>query len=284
MTRCYEYYTLFECTPDKCTLVEKGLDGKKKHRSGISRIRKYTRFMKDKGVTFDKSDSDKTLFYEMVDKYGTEGVITQNVANLQHEKSAAEPRKDVVLSDIKDISLSDADLILTDPPYPKEYLGLWPILFEKAVEGLREGGFLVTYAPHIYLPAIFSSVPKNLNYVWIIAQIHAGPAAAYHPSRVNIRWKPILVFVKDKMPDIDYYDDILQGAGREKEGHEWQQALGESEELIRMFSDKGALVVDPFVGSGTVAVAAHNTGRSFLVFDNNQSAIDTTLRRLKDEV
>lgn len=284
MTRCYEYYCLFECKPDKCTLVEKGPKGKKKHRSGISRIRKYVKFMKEKKVQFDKTDDDKELFYDLVDEYGTEGIVTQNVANLQHEKSAAEPREDVILSDIKDITLNDVDLILTDPPYLREYLPLWAMLFEKALQGLKESGLLVIYSPHIHLPAIFSLVPKGLNYVWIMAQIHKGAKTENHFAKVNIGWKPILIFVKGKMPDIAYYADVLQGYGREKDDHEWQQALGESEALIKIFSHEGALVVDPFVGSGTTAVAARNTGRSFMVFDNDPNAIKTTLRRLEVEI
>jgi len=184
---------------------------------------------------------------------------------------------------MKYVEPNSVDLILTDPPYPREYLPLWGILFKKALECLKDGGLLVAYTPHIYIPEICDMIPEGLNYVWIIAQIHSGSAAAYHPSKVNIRWKPILVFVKDKIPEhIEYYDDILQGAGREKEEHEWQQAVGEAEELIERFSRIGDFIVEPFLGSGTTVVAAKRKDRSFFGLDIDKSCVVTTIKRLED--
>ena len=37
------------------------------------------------------------------------------------------------------------------------------------------------------------------------------------------------------------------------------------EHLIKLFSKKGSLVVDPFLGSGTTALACKNTDRKFFV-------------------
>lgn len=39
--------------------------------------------------------------------------------------------------------------------------------------------------------------------------------------------------------------------------------------FIRLLSPAGGLVVDPFAGSGTTGIAAHNEGRSFVLIDNN---------------
>jgi site-specific DNA-methyltransferase (adenine-specific) len=37
--------------------------------------------------------------------------------------------------------------------------------------------------------------------------------------------------------------------------------------FIKLFSKKGDVVLDPFAGSGTTALAAHATGRQFLCFE-----------------
>jgi len=176
---------------------------------------------------------------------------------------------------------NSVDLILTDPPYPKEFLPLWHVLFNKANELLKPGGFLVAYTPHIYLPEIFQ-MKNDLTYVWTIAQIHNGSKTAYHPSKVNVGWKPIIIFVKGSIPNIAYYNDVLQGAGREKALHNWQQAEKEAEELINLFSYSNALVVDPFLGSGTTLIATKNTARRFFGMDIDKIAIQTTLRRVEE--
>jgi len=51
------------------------------------------------------------------------------------------------------------------------------------------------------------------------------------------------------------------------------------EHLIRLFSKKGALVVDPFLGSGTTAVACKNTGRRCIGMELNREYYEICLSR-----
>ena len=46
------------------------------------------------------------------------------------------------------------------------------------------------------------------------------------------------------------------------------------EELIKKHSNKGDLVVDPFLGSGTTAIASKNTDRKFKGTDKNKEYYD----------
>ena len=232
-------------------ILEEFQTGAKTIKSAISRIKRK-----------DQEENQKKLLEESFDI--KENIICGSIENI-----------------LDYLQPDSVDLILTDPPYPKEYLPLWQVLFDSANQLLKKGGFLVAYAPHIYLPEIFQ-MKNNLKYVWTIAQIHNGSKTAYHPSKVNVGWKPLLVFVKGSVPDITYYDDVLQGAGREKELHTWQQAEKESEELIKTFSYPNALVLDPFLGSGTTVIAAKNTSRRFFGMDIDQVAIQTTLRRVQE--
>lgn len=50
--------------------------------------------------------------------------------------------------------------------------------------------------------------------------------------------------------------------------------------LIELYTYKGDLVLDPFIGSGTTAVAALKTGRHYVGFDTEQSYIDLAEERL----
>lgn len=51
--------------------------------------------------------------------------------------------------------------------------------------------------------------------------------------------------------------------------------------FIRTYTQPGALVVDPFVGSGTTAVAAFQCGRQFIAGDTCLEYVETARRRLR---
>lgn len=53
------------------------------------------------------------------------------------------------------------------------------------------------------------------------------------------------------------------------------------EHLIRLSTAEGAIVLDPFVGSGTTAIAAKRTGRHFIGIDINPDYIEIARKRLQ---
>lgn len=52
--------------------------------------------------------------------------------------------------------------------------------------------------------------------------------------------------------------------------------------LILMFSKKGDLILDPFMGSGSVAIAALIANRNYVGYDNKQEYIDITNTRINN--
>ena len=53
------------------------------------------------------------------------------------------------------------------------------------------------------------------------------------------------------------------------------------EHLVKLFSKKGALVFDPFLGSGTTALASKNTDRNCIGIELNKEYYDICLKRLQ---
>lgn len=51
--------------------------------------------------------------------------------------------------------------------------------------------------------------------------------------------------------------------------------------LIQLYTFRGDVVLDPFMGSGTTAVAALQTGRRFVGYDTSQEYVDRALIRLQ---
>lgn len=69
---------------------------------------------------------------------------------------------------------------------------------------------------------------------------------------------------------------------KERTGYPNQKPLAIVEPFVNVHTDPGDLVVDPFCGSGTVAVAAFKNDRRFIVGDTSPDAVAITRDRLID--
>jgi len=184
-----------------------------------------------------------------------------------------------VCEDIEDNSI---DLILTDPPYGEEYLDLWEDLGKIAKRVLREGGLLVTYSGKAFLPQVYDSLSKHLEYVWTVALIHTGKEQTrYHPLQIFEGWKPILLFAKQPFTPNKWIQDVVKGAGKDKEYHKWGQPIEEARVLIRNFSEPEDLVLDPFAGGGSVVVASLLENRKVIGIDIDEKNISIIKGRVK---
>jgi len=166
-----------------------------------------------------------------------------------------------VLADLTNVSL-----VLTDPPYPKEFLPLWEDLGKWAASALADDGILVAYSGQMYLPEVLSLMSKHLDFWWCGAVVHKGTGNLTplgHPVRKVInKWKPLVMFIKRGGVGFQRsFDDLIEGAGKQKTDHNWQQNEAEAAMLVEAFTKKGELVVDPFAGSGGFCKAAHDLGR-----------------------
>lgn len=66
----------------------------------------------------------------------------------------------------------------------------------------------------------------------------------------------------------------------ERSGHQTQKPLALMDMLIRLFTDRDELVLDPFAGSGSTAVSAIKAGRRFVGWEMNETYHATAMRRL----
>jgi site-specific DNA-methyltransferase (adenine-specific) len=78
-------------------------------------------------------------------------------------------------------------------------------------------------------------------------------------------------------------ESLLVGfCGRNQQtGHPAQKPVAVFEQLIRMTSDEGDLIVDPMCGSGTTGVAATNLGRRAILCDESEEYTQLTEGRLQ---
>lgn len=184
-----------------------------------------------------------------------------------------------VLSDVDEQSVS---LIFTDPPYGKSSLPLWNDLGSWAARVLVPGGFLVSYSGQTYLPSVIEALSEHLRYVWMMAQLSKGPKSIMRHVGFYSAWKPLLLFARSPFAPCPWGDDVIRGPGPEKQAHDWQQSEYEASYCIGRFSKAGQLIADPFLGSGTSAVAAMKLGRRFIGADIDGAAISKALGRLRE--
>jgi site-specific DNA-methyltransferase (adenine-specific) len=74
---------------------------------------------------------------------------------------------------------------------------------------------------------------------------------------------------------------IVNKSGDLRTGHQTQKPLALMQLLVRLFSDQGELVLDPFTGSGSTGIAALRQGRRFLGWELNAAYSDVARRRLR---
>lgn len=203
--------------------------------------------------------------------------------------------------DDKFLKHNSIDAIITDPSYVDEWKENWAPFLGIAADILKPGGFLICYVGHVRLPEFFEGLRETqinadtggagknnqLKFFWISALDHSGSIKAVHPFSVQCGFKPIIIAykptAKNTMPKpYQYFNDLIQGSGREKGLHPWQQSANELIPLIDAFTAPGDTVLDMFMGSGTTGVACKMTARKFTGYDNVQINVDIATKRISE--
>lgn len=204
------------------------------------------------------------------------------------DKSKDFDNKDIVIHniDFRELEIKDnsIDLILTDPPYPKEFLELWKDLFILAKRVLKENAFLVAYSGQMYLDSIFKYADEvGLNYYWML-NIEFTKKPLIHPRKIINEWKPILVFQNGLKQNNKVVADKIKMDYSEREMHDlnWGQTIEPFEFLLDRFSNEMDLVLEPFAGTGTTLIACKNKKRKCIGTEVNESYIDLIKGRLND--
>lgn len=166
-----------------------------------------------------------------------------------------------VFAEIPDGSV---DCIITDPPYPIEFIECWSKLSRFAKRVLKPNGFCIAYSGQMNLPEVIKRMSESLTYYWTFAVYHEGKTQIVNGVNLICRWKPVLIFQNGFKKLENTFQDYFISEQREKEGHDWQQSKSGVSYLIEMFTNEGDLICEPFAGSGTTIKAAKEKNRSVI--------------------
>ena len=171
-------------------------------------------------------------------------------------------------------------LILTDPPYPREFLHVWSQLAEVAARKLKPGGYLATYSGQLYLNHVMRMLDEHLSYCWMISLYHTGPTQLVHPRNAVCTWKPILVYRKGEPGKFENtLVDSIADDYRDKDFHDWGQGESAVSYLMRTFSAPNELVLDCFAGGGTTLAVAKALKRKCIGIEIDAQYVDAIKSR-----
>jgi len=185
---------------------------------------------------------------------------------------------------------NSVDLIFTDPPYLRECLPCYRWLAQEARRVLKPGGFVLAMCGGLWLNRIFRFFDEaGLIFYWKYELYMGGPeiSRVWPGGRRNteisiqVNAKPILAYCKGFSRSQVSTTTLLCSGGRDKRYHPWGQDVMSACYCISSFSRPGDLVLDPFIGGGTTAVACEQLGRRWICGDLDPHALATTAERLK---
>ena len=191
---------------------------------------------------------------------------------------------------MKSMSGKCVDLILTDPPYGKKadkgthgfgsaknrkYTGGWDAevppkevfdeMFRIAKNVIIFGG---NYFAHM-LP------PSNCWIVWD----KKGDIAFQNPFA---DCELIYTSFKKPVKKVVFKQQGFITDSKDQRYHPTQKPSELVQMLIEQWTEPGDIVFDPFLGSGTTAIAAVNTGRHYIGFELNPGYFDIACKRLDE--
>ena len=209
----------------------------------------------------------------------------------------------------------EVDLVLTDPPYvisrenkfhtmkdrvkPRTGIefGAWDEEFdnqpwiEKSFEILKPGGSLVVFNDFKKISYIIEIATKvGYEYKDSLIWNKTNPMPRNRDRRYVPAMEIMVWFVKPKGKwtfnrQNDVYETGLFQYPSESGGgfnriHPTQKPVKLIKQLISIHSNEGDLILDPFMGSGTTAVAANELDRNYIGFEIDSNFFEKSLNRI----
>ena len=165
------------------------------------------------------------------------------------------------------------DAVITDPPY-----GMKKADWDMAI--VPVASWLPT-ARQLGPVSIFTGVKGAFDYPkpdWIMAWVRQGSTQRNGKLRGFNNWEPILLYGVERLAnDVIAVPNLPDEDSR---GHPTPKPLGLITKLLRRLTKHGDLISDPFIGSGTTAVAAKKLGRHYFGCDINPEYVEMAMERI----
>ena len=126
-----------------------------------------------------------------------------------------------------------------------------------------------------YNPQKWQGKPLPLCYSEIISRNYNYKKAVPYSNPTGLRYPTDII-------KCNYDKNRYNSTIKNKTLHPTQKPVALIEYLIKTYTNPGELVLDCFLGSGTTAVAAINTGRKYIGFELKEEYIEMAKKRIED--
>ena len=188
------------------------------------------------------------------------------------------------LEEMKKMSDKSIDLVVTDPPYGMQFRSNYrTIKYDKIegdnrypVEALQEFNRLARKAVYIFCRwdnLIELPKPKSVL-AWVKNNWSMGDLKHEHGRM----WEAICFYPQEEHEFIERIPDVIKCRRTENVYHSTQKPVGIIRRLIE--SNKGEVVFDPFMGSGTTGCACKELNRDFIGIEINEEYYKIAEKRI----
>lgn len=177
------------------------------------------------------------------------------------------------------------DAVVTDPPYPEEFLTTLADSWGKCHNAVKDDGWLFVMSGQFHMRSVMGGIEDaGWNYCWCGNFVCPHERSGIWPRGISAGWKPLLIYGKRRLCFDHWKYDTIQPSttnADDKTNHHWGQSEGQFSTLLRRF-DLDGLILDPFCGSGTTGVACMQTGRRFIGIEIDAGYCDIARRRIAE--
>jgi len=192
---------------------------------------------------------------------------------------------------------NSVDLVLTDPPYgvrkkeewdnKENFLGMvnrWINLCYKVTRTV-----VLWFCADRMIPYILKDKEKEFHRLLIWNKPPGSQFAGAMHTNIWYSIEPILVFAKtvpktNKEKRFGYNCFNYRTVPKKKYSHPTTKPLGLMKDLIYFYSNENDLILDPFLGSGTTAIACEKLNRRWIGIEISKEYCEIAKQRIEEEV
>lgn len=196
------------------------------------------------------------------------------------------------------------DAVITDPPYgigfyyngvkevantPEKYWKWYQPIHNECLRVLRDGGFWAVWQSTPYLKYFWGWYGDDIR-IYIAAknfvQLRKTPINySYDPVVMNYKTGESLLKPAKPKRNVDYFvantAALVSKPDRPERAHPTPKSVDSVSAIVENFTIENAIILDPFLGSGTTGVAAVQLGRNFIGCEIEPKYFAIAERRIK---